>query len=493
MNKNIVKWARLLKEANAEDKSVVVVIASDGGVMVNMTSREVNRYKAGRGYGNSAQLRRTGQKSIMKFYLLDNTQCEELVDTNVFFSNIMRDTVLDKLEEYGIEPFLTRDVKGRTDWAYGDVEPTGFEEDMQRVYADYGRDIKIYCCQASYNDRMINYGGSFWSDLDEPPAEPRLITPENEQLNCRFVIKGCEWSEFNPGSVDYINGRKPLNHGAKIGGIFSTPLNSKWREINAWTYQHKEWYDPEKTDKQYNTWFMFGKNRDKELQKRLNKSLQPESKKISEEMTGDEENVIMYLAHQFQVYRWIFKGDENEQQEKKKYDIVAQLAADVVDEPVVDALRAYSGKEQEWEADEYGEHGMTYTCRINCEVQDFGIGAYEYWGAKGVDTNLQPVPPDDCWTKDQYGEDGNEEFPEAEINAKLQQYGLKVKPNSAADDWFTEEMEEDKHEEEGDVFTLKQTIDLEVVITDEKKFVDYCEKNCKKNFEQARSELQKLL
>jgi hypothetical protein len=46
-------------------------------------------------------------------------------------------------------------------------------------------------------------------------------------------------------------------------------------------------------------------------------------------------------------------------------------------------------------------------CEKPCEVisVDFGIGAYEYWGATGVDVNIQEVSlccEDDYWTGKEY-------------------------------------------------------------------------------------------
>jgi hypothetical protein len=52
-------------------------------------------------------------------------------------------------------------------------------------------------------------------------------------------------------------------------------------------------------------------------------------------------------------------------------------------------------------------------CKQECSVieVDFGIGSYEYWGAKGVDIDLQEVS--DCceadWTEEDPNEDETEE------------------------------------------------------------------------------------
>lgn len=48
-------------------------------------------------------------------------------------------------------------------------------------------------------------------------------------------------------------------------------------------------------------------------------------------------------------------------------------------------------------------------CEKPCEVVaiDFGIGAYEYWGAKGVHVDIQEVSEcceDDYWTGEEYQE-----------------------------------------------------------------------------------------
>ena len=56
-------------------------------------------------------------------------------------------------------------------------------------------------------------------------------------------------------------------------------------------------------------------------------------------------------------------------------------------------------------------------CRQPCDTVelDFGIGAYEYWGATGVDVNLQTVSTcceGDLWTPEQYADVLAEEAPD---------------------------------------------------------------------------------
>ena len=59
---------------------------------------------------------------------------------------------------------------------------------------------------------------------------------------------------------------------------------------------------------------------------------------------------------------------------------------------------------------------MTWCCACKQECLvievDFGIGSYEYWGAKGVDIDLQEVS--DCCEADWTEEDPNEDETEDE-------------------------------------------------------------------------------
>ena len=44
----------------------------------------------------------------------------------------------------------------------------------------------------------------------------------------------------------------------------------------------------------------------------------------------------------------------------------------------------------------YAAEGYCPQCdkRVSANFEDFGIGAYEYWGAKGVDTDIRAICPE---------------------------------------------------------------------------------------------------